>query len=430
VKRIISSAVLVYFLLVVSSLMAAEIAVEPGNQTGVYKSGEEASWNISIKNSENGANGQVSYTVSDGGSTKVAEGKVDVKDGKAVVKATKKEPGTLLLSVNYGKDKGLGGAVFDWTGIKPSAEEPADFDKFWQDKIAGLEAVPMNVQLEKLDEPGDVDYWKITMDNVNGSKIYGQLAKSKNKEGKLPAILQVQWAGVYPLKREWVTGFAKQGWLAMNIIAHDIPIDKDEAFYKEQNDGALKDYSHQGNDDRDKSYFLRMYLSCYRAVEYLSQRPDWDGRTLFVTGGSQGGLQAVMVAGLNHKVTAIAASVPAGCDHTGDLVGRASGWPKWIRSVDGKDKDKVIAASKYYDVVNFARRVKCPALVGIGLIDNTCPPAGTIAMFNQIPGTEKRLVICPLAEHQNKNNSHTPYYQVYGKWTDALSRGKPLDMGK
>ena len=42
-KRIISSAVMVYFLLVLSSLMAEEIAVEPGNQTGVYKSGEEAS---------------------------------------------------------------------------------------------------------------------------------------------------------------------------------------------------------------------------------------------------------------------------------------------------------------------------------------------------------------------------------------------------
>ena len=136
-----------------------------------------------------------------------------------------------------------------------------------------------------------------------------------------------------------------------------------------------------------------------------------------------------MVAGLNHKVTAIAANVPAGCDHTGDLIGRASGWPKWIRGNE-KSNEKVIAACKYYDVVNFARRVKCPALVGIGLIDNTCPPAGTIAMFNQIPGTEKRLVICPLAGHQNKNNSQTPYYQVYGKWTDALSRGKPVEMDK
>ncbi len=428
-KRIISSAALIYLFLVFSSLIAGEIAVEPGNKTGVYKNGEEASWSIDIKNGEGAVNGEASYSVLDGGFTKTAEGKVAVKDGKAVVKATKKEPGTLLLNVEYGKDKGVGGAVFDWPEIKPSAEEPADFDKFWQGKIAELAAVPMNVQLEKLDEPGDVDYWKITMDNINGSKIYGQIAKPKNKEGKLPAILQVQWAGVYPLKREWVTGFANRGWLAMNIIAHDIPIDREEAFYKEQNEGALKDYSHQGNDDRNKSYFLRMYLSCYRAVEYLSQRSDLDGRTLVVTGGSQGGLQTVMVAGLNPKVTAIAACVPAGCDHTGDLIGRASGWPKWIRSLDGRDKDKVVEASKYYDVVNFARRVKCPALVGIGLIDTTCPPAGTIAMFNQIPGTEKRLVICPLSGHQNVKGSQNPYYQVYGKWTDALSKGKPLDMG-
>ena len=36
-----------------------------------------------------------------------------------------------------------------------------------------------------------------------------------------------------------------------------------------------------------------------RAVEYLSERPDWDGRTIVVTGGSQGGLQALVAAGLD-----------------------------------------------------------------------------------------------------------------------------------
>ncbi len=41
-----------------------------------------------------------------------------------------------------------------------------------------------------------VEYFKIEMDNINGSHIYGQLARPK-REGKFPAPLIVQWAGIY-----------------------------------------------------------------------------------------------------------------------------------------------------------------------------------------------------------------------------------------
>ena len=36
----------------------------------------------------------------------------------------------------------------------------------------------------------------------------------------------VQWAGVYALQKDWVTQRAGEGWLVLNINAHDIPIDE------------------------------------------------------------------------------------------------------------------------------------------------------------------------------------------------------------
>ena len=48
----------------------------------------------------------------------------------------------------------------------------------------------------------------------------------------------------------------------LNINAHDLPIDQPTEFYKQQAAGPLKNYPYIGNDDREKSYFLRMYLSC------------------------------------------------------------------------------------------------------------------------------------------------------------------------
>jgi cephalosporin-C deacetylase-like acetyl esterase len=133
------------------------------------------------------------------------------------------------------------------------------------------------------------DYWKITLDNIRGSKVRGQLARPKTGN-KLPALLVVQWAGIYPLEKEWATGRAREGWLTLNINAHDLPIDAPAEFYKTQQETTLKDYTNIGNNDREKNYFLRMYLSCYRAADYLASHPDWDGKTLLVQGCQSGWL--------------------------------------------------------------------------------------------------------------------------------------------
>jgi hypothetical protein len=60
------------------------------------------------------------------------------------------------------------------------------------------------------------------------------------------------------------------------------------------------------------------------------------------------------------------ASVPAGCDLNGPVAQRAPGWPMWYWKTQGKDEAKVRRAADYFDVVNFATRVKCPALIGAG----------------------------------------------------------------
>ena len=79
-----------------------------------------------------------------------------------------------------------------------------------------------------------------------------------------------------------------------------------------------------------------MYLSCYRAVEYLKTRPDWNGKTLVVMGDSQGGQQTLMIAGLHPKnITAALALVPAGGDMLAPDAGRAPGWPHWYFNTEG-----------------------------------------------------------------------------------------------
>jgi cephalosporin-C deacetylase-like acetyl esterase len=423
------SLVLALALLVTAPVAEVKVSVAPDVASGVYEPGQEASWTVTVTGGDAPAAGKVSTVVRLGGLGEASKGEAELKEGKARVTATRPDPGAILVEVRYrppGASKdvmGLGGAVFAPDRIKPSAPPPDDFDAFWKGKIAELESVPMNVQLAKV-EVGDasVEYYKITMDNIRGSKIQGQIAKPAGRS-PLPAILQVQWAGVYPLHHDWVLGHARGGWLAMNISAHDLPIDEKKEFYDDKSAKELKDYPGIGCDDREKSYFLRMFLSCYRAVEYLTKRPDWDKKALAVHGGSQGGYQAIVTAGMHPAVTAMAASVPAGCDHTGKQARRAPGWPQWAgRTWQGKDEAKMLQAARYFDAMNFATRVKCPALVGVGLIDTTCPPEGVIASVNQFKGP-KKLVILPRAGHGGDGSTHQPYYAAFGPFLDEAKKG-------
>lgn len=408
------------------ALAEPKLSITPDKAAAVYEPGDEVTWKIEVKDGDKAVAGELSYVVKRGGLTTKAEGKESAKTGAATVRyqdkeAAEQKPGLVMLEAKFkpegdGKEvKGVAAVVFAPDKIKASAPVPDDFAAFWKEKIAELDAVPMNVQLEKVDIKDDkIEYYKVTMDNIRGKKIHGQLAKPVGGE-KLPAILQVQWAGVYALNRDWVVGHAKQGRLAFNISAHDLPIDEKPEFYRAKAEKELNDYPGIGNDDRETSYFLPMFLSCRRAVDFLTQRPDWDKKHLLVQGGSQGGYQAIVTAGIHPAVTAFAANVPAGCDHTGKQAGRLPGWPNWASRVwQKKDEQKMLATSRYFDAMNFATRVKCPGLIGLGLVDPVCPAEGVLATCNQLQGP-KEVVIMPKADH---GGDHKDYYAKFGPFLD------------
>ncbi|MDF2440212.1 MAG: cephalosporin-C deacetylase [Abditibacteriota bacterium] len=411
-----------------SRCLAQEIEVNAFKPGSVYDIGEKIQWRITVTGEGAAAVEKISYIVRMGDRTEMSRGELTLKEGGAELETRLNEAGTVLAELtaivpDKAPIKNFAGAVVAPDRIGPSSPPPADFDAFWKRKLEELAAVPANPVLEA-GESGNpnVDYWKISLDNIRGSKIRGQLARPK-AGAKLPALLIVQWAGVYPLVKGWATDKAREGWLTLNINAHDLPIDAPADFYKQQSETTLRDYPGIGNDDRETSYFLRMYLSCYRAADYLAGRDDWDGKTLVVMGTSQGGLQAIMTGGFHPKVTALLANVPAGTDHTGPLVGRRGGWPQWYDKTQNKDAARVIETSRYFDVVNFASRIKSPALISAGLIDRTCPPAGIIAAFNQIQAP-KELLLMEKSDHQGRNNSQAAFYARSGAWLKQLAAGQ------
>jgi cephalosporin-C deacetylase-like acetyl esterase len=415
-------------LLAAQSVTAQSIKIRTDRENATYKSGETVRFQVRAEGFTETPD--LTYVLKKGGWTEVGHGALSLTNNAAEISAQLDEPGTLLMEVRAktpgGKGiRALGGAAFSPGEIQRSATRPDDFDAFWDAKIKELAATPIHAVLESVEaNKSNLDYFKITMDGFRKSKIHGQLARPSGTK-KLPALLIVQWAGVYPLNKDWACSPANEGFLVLNIEAHDLPIDEPESFYKQQSDGPLNDYTGIGNDSRETSYFLRMYLSAYRAAEYLTQRSDWDGKNLVVCGTSQGGLQTVMLAGLHPKITAAMANVPAGCDFSGDAVGRAPGWPQWNGKVGNKDKQKVIEAGRYFDCMNFAPHIKCPLLVSMGLIDETCPAGGVLSTINQTKGPREVLIL-PLSDHQGVGNTQAPMFSRMAQWRAAILAGKPL----
>ena len=125
-------------------------------------------------------------------------------------------------------------------------------------------------------------------------------------------------------------------------------------------------------------------------------RPDWDGKTIVVMGGSMGGQQSLALAGLRpEKVSAGPVCAPAGADTNGDLHGRKAGYPNWP-----SDNPDAMKTALFFDPVNFASRIKAPVLAGIGFIDTISPPAGIWTMLNQVHGPVEAL---PLIESEHDN---------------------------
>jgi cephalosporin-C deacetylase len=411
------------------ALAEPTITVTPEKKSAVYALGEPIVWDVKVENDSAGTLTTASYDLKKGGGTDIGHGTLNIQNGAATIQSSMAEPGTILAEVTTPNENGkkgiraLAGAAVAWDKIDRSAPRPDDFDSFWKAKLAMLAAIPPNAVMVKGDSgrPG-VDYWTITFDNINGTHVHGQLARPSG-DAKAPAMLQLQYAGVYPLPKKNVVDRAAEGWMALDIMAHDLPLDQPQAFYDEQKNNELKNYVTFGDTDRDKSYFLRMFLGDIQAAEYLAKRPDWNGKVLMVTGASQGGMQSFATAALDPDITAMLVCVPAGCDDSGALVGRKPGWPFYLANPTTPEQKLVLQTSAYFDPVNFASEIKCPALVGLGLIDETATPSGVLTAFNQLTGP-KQVLIMPDADHHGDHGTQAPFWGHAGTWQKAFLDGQ------
>jgi cephalosporin-C deacetylase-like acetyl esterase len=392
-----------------------KIVVAPDHANWVYKPGEKATFQVTVlKNSEPVPNAKIRYEFGPEMITPTKRDSAVLKDGQFRIDAgTLKDAGFLRCKVSAVVDgvryENLATAAYSPEQIKPTTEQPADFVQFWDKAKTEASKVPMDVKLTLLTDlcTEKVNVYQANIQNYKvGTRMYGILCVPK-KAGKYPAVLKVPGAGVRAYAGDVAT--AEKGIITLEIGIHGIPVTMNPAVYADMGRSVLEGYPFYNLDDRDRYYYKRVYLGCVRAIDFIYSLPEFDGSTLAVTGGSQGGALSIVTAGLDSRVKYLAAFYPALSDLTGYLHGRAGGWPHMFNEANKafNAKPDKIETSKYYDVVNFARQVKVPGYYSWGYNDVTCPPTSMYSAYNVIQAP-KSLTI----------------YEETGHWTYPEQREK------
>jgi len=387
----------------------ARPAFVPRNANGMYAVGDTVAWTASLPADVAAAPGGYTYKIKKNNQDVLENGVLDFRAGRATIDVVASEPMMVYVEVTApGYEPGgiakLGAAVAP-SRLQPSVPRPADFDAWWDVKLAALARVPIDPVLTPMESPDpNVELFAVALRSL-GSTARGYLAKPKGA-GPFPGLVILQWAGVYKLTPKSALDRAAEGWLVLNVSSHDMPLDH------ESDPGVPRRYGDAGHLDRETSYFLNMYLRDVRAVDYVASRPDWNGKTLALMGTSMGGQQSLVTAGLHPKITAVLVNEPAGADANGDLHGRRIGYPNW-----DSENPKVMETARYFDVVNFASRIKAPAIVTVGFIDTITPPVGILIAFNQIPGPKELI---PMIESDHNNRTPEKQGAWEARWREVL----------
>ena len=289
----------------------------------------------------------------------------------------------------------------DYRGRDP---RPADFDAFWQERMAEADAVALSWRVEPSDElpqQGACACYDLWFSGMGGARLYAKYLRPA--AATCPPVL-LQFHGYPGASRSWLeqASFPALGYA---LIALDNPGQGGRS----QDVGGFLGTTVAGHlvagaegEPRDL-YYVRLYqnvrILC-RIVTELGARGELDLSHVYVNGASQGGGMGVACCALNPSLIARAAilypflsdfAMVSELDADEVAYEGLRYWSRWF-DPDGTRAHELFGRLAYFDTKNFAPLVRCPVLFGTGLDDGVCPPQTQCATYNQLGGPHERLL--------------------------------------
>lgn len=300
----------------------------------------------------------------------------------------------------------------DLRTYRPVRDEPADFDAFWRETLAGPPATSTDPTFKPIDAGlAAVDVLDVTFPGFAADPIKAWLLLPKGRTGRLPCVVEYLGYGRgRGLPIEWLL------WASLGY-AHLVVDSRGQGGQwsaGETPDRAAVDDPHfpgfvtRGIQDPQTYYYRRLIADSVRAVDAVLDHPAVDPARIVVGGTSQGGGLALAVAGLRTDVAALLCDVPFLSDirrateiTDAHPYAEISGYLRIHRTAT----ERVFATLSYVDGVNFAPRATAPALFSVGLMDEICPPSTVFAAINHYAG-QKRISVWPYNRHDGGGPDH------------------------
>ena len=318
--------------------------------------------------------------------------------GRFVFRVKDLKPGfykaTVALESKMGNNKHSFNFGYEPEKIVSPADPQPDFDEFWQRAKAELATVDPQFNLIRIDSlcTEKHNVYLLEMRSLGNALIRGWY-RVPVKPGRYPAIMQVQgYSSVmvpsYVNYGDDVIGFG------LNIRGHGNSTD-------DVNPG-FPGYILSNLEEREKYIYRGAYMDCVRAVDFLCSRPEVDASRIAVEGASQGGALTFATAALNNdRIAVCAPQVPFLSDFRDYF--KVAIWPgnEFVELIDQQKKmtwDEAFYTLSYFDIKNLAHMIKAPMLMGVGLMDEVCPPHINFAAYNLVTA-EKKYLVFPYAGH-------------------------------
>jgi len=298
-------------------------------------------------------------------------------------------------------------------GIRPDElrsnyAKPADFDQFWDNAKKELAAVPPNFKVTYLPDStrDNRKVYLFEMKSLDNLTIRGYLTVpkvgGKNKKFAVLLGLPGYQVGLPPM-------FGTDNDLA--IITLNV---RGQGNSRDVIHTQRDEYIFYHIDDKNKYVMRGVIMDCVRAVDFIFSRPELNHDQIMVSGGSMGGFLAIATAAVDHRVALCSAQNPILSD-VNNLDGEVD-WPlidirKYISARPALSLSKVMHNLDYFDTKNFATLIKCPTLLGMGLLDPIVPPNNAYVDYNNLSSKKHLIIFRDLAHEVGY-----PYKVYEGRW--------------
>lgn len=285
----------------------------------------------------------------------------------------------------------------EYYGITP---RPGDFDAFWEKALAEVAAIDPAPELKPTDaiHPKNAEAFDLWFTGVGGARVYAKYLRPKNAPKPHPAVLFFH--GYSGHSGDWQEKLAYVG-EGLSIAALDC---RGQGGRSEDNTpvrgNTLNGHFIRGLDDApEKLLFRSIFLDTVQLARVVMTFEEVDPERVGTYGGSQGGALSIACAALVPEIKRCVSIFPFLSDYKRvwemDLAeGAYAELKQFFRSFDPRHEreEEIFTRLGYIDIKNLAPRIKAETLLGLSLMDRTCPPSTQFAAFNAITAKKEGLV--------------------------------------